>query len=250
MTFLVLLLTVAASGGIAPGGVMLEPPPPLDLPPPQQPGQEAALPPAPAAPPAAPPSVFQKVAVYSLVGGGRVAGFPYKRLSHEERFELYLKDTYTSTGAMLRPALFAAFDYFQNDVPVYDGAHAYGRHLTYRLISQTVQRSVQYGMMAALQHEPRYVPCRCTNVARRVGHAILFNFVTYDQRGAKVLNISRLASGYAGHLAAMSIYPQPYDFWWAMRRGNGRIYFGSTSNILREFAPEVRRLFRMSYKPD
>jgi hypothetical protein len=189
-------------------------------------------------------AVMKALPVFPVIGQGRAVSVPYKPLTREERKDLYLKDTFFSNGALIRPLLGAGTDYLFNRVPVLDGWEAFGRHLGYRVVQQTVARSADYGLSRAMGYEPRYIPCNCQGTGKRVWHAILYSVVTYDTNGKPVANIPRVLSGYAGHYTAMATYPGPYDVWWATRRGTAAVYSGAGTNLLREFAPEIRRLFK------
>jgi hypothetical protein len=207
------------------------------------PGETPALPKGvdPNVNPISSPVDWSKIEIYRFIGGGRVPMAKYKPLTMKERKVLWLADTLASDGAYLRPFLMSAPDQIHSYPSEWTGFTGYMQRVGTSFAYYGIQNTTQSGLQALLKHEPRYVACACKGVPKRALHAILYSVITLNDDGHKVLNISPYIGAYAGQLVTQSFYPEPYDVWRAMRRGNGQLYWGWIFNEFREFAPDMAR---------
>ncbi len=59
----------------------------------------------------------------------------------------------------------------------------------------SLQDTVGQGLSATVGYEMRYIQCKCTGFLPRFGHALAWNFVTYNSEGKKVFNWPSLVGG-------------------------------------------------------
>ncbi|MBM3811377.1 MAG: hypothetical protein FJW20_07045 [Acidimicrobiia bacterium] len=185
---------------------------------------------------------WSRVQLYKFAGGGKMPDGPYRPLTNRERLQLHLRNVYLSPAAAFRPAWSATVNQIQNDPPEWDGTKGFFQRMGFRFTARVVRNSIEDGGMALVGHDPRYKPCGCRNRFRRVGHAILFNFLTVDRNGKTTFNAFRYLGAYGGELAVAGMLPGGYDRWGAVRRGNTVVIWGSLHNLMREFSPEILRL--------
>jgi hypothetical protein len=183
--------------------------------------------------------------LYRIVGGGRVPDGPYVPLTNSERWRLYYRDTYLSSAAAIRPGFSAALSQLKNSPKEWDGFPGYTYRFGQKFAARAVRNSIEDGGNAVLGFEPRYIPCKCKGGMGRIGHAILYSYITFDEHGHKRPNLFRYMGSYGGELATYGLIPGQYDVWKAMRRGNMAIYSTPALNILREFSPEIYKLLRI-----
>ena len=156
---------------------------------------------------------------------------------------MYFKDAFWNPAPYIIPWISALPMQVRGYPPQWKGFSGYARRAGSRYLGELAAKSVANPMMALLKHDPRYPPCRCEGAWKRLGHAVLFNYITLNDDGKRVFHVSRFAAVYVGELTAQSVIPGGYDGWRAVRRANGALFFGWWLNVLREFRPEIVSLF-------
>lgn len=184
------------------------------------------------------------IAVHPLFGAGVPLG-EYKALTGDQRYHLFLRQTFTTANPWLRTSLSAGV------------AHAQGRQYswgggvegyTHRYASQYATYVIRNSFLSlgawGLGHDTRYVPSKSNRVAARIGHAMLQNFLTVNRDGKTTLHISRIISGYGAGMIATNW--QPHSKWSAqgLRAGNEQLIYSAIFNVGREFAPQVDKLMK------
>jgi hypothetical protein len=155
--------------------------------------------------------------------------------------------TFTTPGIYAKTVFFSSVDH-ANDQPAEwgDGFGGYGKRAASRHTQSMIQNSFSALGNAALGYEPRYDRCRCQGKWRRVRHAIFRNFVTYNKtekelRPQLALYGAALGSG----MVASTWQPDDRSAW---TNGTNNVLiqagWGSLSNLIGEFAPEIQRLFK------
>ncbi|MEQ1947746.1 MAG: hypothetical protein ABL995_11190 [Bryobacteraceae bacterium] len=170
----------------------------------------------------------------------------YRPLTGKERWHLYLKNAYWSPMSLGRSAGAALGGQLANNPYQWgQGMEGFGRRLADRSARFAVQESYQALGAALLQHEVRYIPSKKTGFFPRLGYAIAANFVTYDRNGHRTPHVTRLGAVVGAEFTADLWQPEGYRHVSDTMRGVG-VQLGTSSafNILREFAPEVKRVFR------
>lgn len=183
------------------------------------------------------------IAVHPLFGAAVPLGTKYQPLTRRQRFQLYIRQTYSTPNPYLRSSISAGITQLQGRQYSWGGGiEGYGR----RFVSQYATYAMRNTFLSlgawGLGEDTRYVPSHSKNVGVRIGHAILQNFLTVNREGKTTINISRLASGYGAGMIATNW--QPNSKWSAqgIRAGNEQLIYGGVFNIGREFAPEVGHL--------
>ncbi|MCX6621783.1 MAG: hypothetical protein NTY38_12055 [Acidobacteria bacterium] len=120
----------------------------------------------------------------------------------------------------------------------------------HRLARNTIRKTYEAGAAALLQHEIRYTPSVSPRVLPRIGHAILASFVTYDRHGRRVPHISRIGASFGTEYTSMQWMPARYRTNSRAARGVAfDLGNGSLMNVIREFTPELKRIFRKGRVP-
>jgi len=166
-------------------------------------------------------------------------------LTGEERWQLYVRNTYTSPVPYLRTGVSALFSQLRDDPePWEQGMSGFGKRAANRYARFALRESIQAGGAALLGHEVRYVRSDSTRVWPRVAHALGANFLTWDRDGRRVPHASRLGAIFATEFTATRWMPDGYrDSRTALRGVGMQLGISSAMNLVREFKPELRRLF-------
>lgn len=172
---------------------------------------------------------------------------PYEPITPAERWQEYKKDAFTTPGAYLVP-LFPAGIAHLKDRPTQwgQGAEGFGRRAGYAYATNFMDDSILHASAAILRNDVRYEPSKDEKVMRRVGHAISRTFVTRARDGRLTFNASNFMSSYgAGMLASYMLPSESYEpLKYGVRQGHILIAAHAGSNLLKEFTPDIKRLFR------
>jgi len=107
---------------------------------------------------------------------------PVQTLKRRQRFQLYIRQTYTTPGIYIKTTFFAIHDQITDRNPEWgDGLDGFAKRLGDRQLQFIIQNSVTSLGDGVLGWEPRYDRCRCDRFWPRTRHAIIRNFVTYDR---------------------------------------------------------------------
>jgi len=176
------------------------------------------------------------VGVYVEKGRRRVP------MTVEQRREIYLQETLTTPSAYLKRMFAAGIDQARG-VPYQwdDGWGGYGERFASREGQFIAANSLAALGNAALKYEVRYDQCRCQSFWARTRHAIVRNFLTYDQSEQHLRPQWALYGGsFGGGLIASAWKPHPRsalaDGGRAMAEQAG---FGAALNLFIEFSPEI-----------
>jgi hypothetical protein len=185
------------------------------------------------------------VTVNPLFGIGNISEDNYKPLTGQQRWKLFLKEDFTSPGAYLR-ALGPALGNHLDNIPSEwnQGLKGYSRRVASRYGTFLVQGAVRASAAALLKQDPRYIRSARKGVWPRVGHAILFNYVTFNNDGKKTLAIARIGSAYAGGMTSLMWLPERHTWKDGMRVGHQQLVIGNLSNLVQEFWPEIQGIFK------
>ena len=169
----------------------------------------------------------------------------YQPLSGKERWHLYLRDAFWSPGVFFRaagPALGAQL----NNAPSAwgQGAEGYSKRFANRFGRFALKETYEAAGAAALGHEVRYVRSKRAGFLPRAADALTANFVTYDRNGRRIPHVARVGSVFAAELTGNLWMPAAYrDTSTAMRGVGVELGVSSAFNLIREFAPELKRIF-------
>jgi hypothetical protein len=169
---------------------------------------------------------------------------PLNSLSSDQRFKLYIRQTYTTWGIYIKTLIFAVRDQAHDTYPQWgDGFGGFAKRLGTRQAEFIIQNSVISLGDGVLGWEPRYDRCRCNGLWRRTRHAMMRNFVTYD-RTEKNLRPQLLPylGAFTGSVAGTAWEPGRIN--WQVKGYQAAITqvpVGMGINWIGEFAPEIVR---------
>lgn len=158
--------------------------------------------------------------------------------SGPERGRVWWRGIAASPGSYVRATISSGMNHLANSPRDYgQGWGAFGQRFGNSFVTYSLQDTVSQGLAASAKYEMRYIQCKCTGALERIGHALAWNFVTYNQEGKKVFNWPSLVGGYS--VGMLSTTYTPNQKWSAqgIQAGNSAIYFGFVSSLLQEFAP-------------
>jgi len=169
----------------------------------------------------------------------------YRPLSTHCKFELFLHQVYA-------PSTFASavFDATWNQIlgqwPEYGGGmQGWGKRLGASYADMESRRFIQgFVLSSLLRQDPRYFRCGKKNVAARAFYAATRVVVTRSDRGNSEVNTSEILGALFSSSLQNAYYPDRYrTFEGTMARFVGAFGSDATTNLLHEFAPDLRRLF-------
>jgi len=125
------------------------------------------------------------------------------------------------------------------------GAAGYGMRAASAFGDTGIRHMLAFGLDSALRTDPRYFPARSHNVFARLGHALAATVVTRTDSVHTTVGVARIASAVGAAALSNEWYPARYH---TVREGfaQGGIILGfdAGGNLLSEFWPDVKKLFR------
>jgi hypothetical protein len=179
---------------------------------------------------------------------------PIEPLTGNQRFKLYLRQTYTTPGIYVKTGFFALHDQIKEVEPEWgDGASGFAKRLGSIHAGNVIQNSLTALGNAAVGFEPRYDRCRCEGAWPRMRHAVVRNFITYsgaDDKAIRPQVMSYAAAFGAGVTVASwepnnrSVLPKGYQ---SMAT---QAWVGVVVDALAEFAPDIKRMLHKNKAND
>ena len=169
----------------------------------------------------------------------------YQPLTGKERWNHYLSDAFWSPGVFFRAAGPALGAQLNNEPPAWgQGVEGYSKRFANRFGRFALRETYEAAGAAALGHEVRYVRSKRNGFLPRAAHALTANFMTYDRNGRRMPHVAGVGSVFAAEFTANLWMPAGYgDAATAMRGVGIELGVGSTFNLIREFAPDLKRMF-------
>jgi hypothetical protein len=204
-------------------------------------GQEPAN-----APQASDASVNATLPVNWVYGAYIPKDVPIVPLNGEQRFKLYLRQTYTTPGIYVKTGFFAIHDQAKETEPEWgDGASGFAKRLGSLQAGNVIQNSLTALGNAAVGFEPRYDRCRCDGTWPRIRHAVVRNFITYGGGDDKAIwpQIMSYAAAFGAGVTVASWEPDQSS---VLTRGYQSMvtqaWVGVVVDALAEFAPDIKRM--------
>ena len=170
-----------------------------------------------------------------------------RSLNGQERFKLYIRQTYLTPGIYIKTTLFALRDHIADSNPEWgDDFGGFAKRLGNRQAQFIIQNSLTSLGDGVLGWEPRYDRCHCERFWPRTGHAILRNLVTYDKT-ERSLRPQLMPYVSAFSASALATTWQPGNPSWEVKGYQAvvtQFFVGAGINWLGEFAPEITRVLR------
>lgn len=187
----------------------------------------------------------QRLAINPLTGQVTASPSDYIPLTANERWKLYIKQSYWSVGAYVGP-FFAALvlDQATGDPKEWGGGfRGYGRRVASRVAAgDVIQNSFQHPVAALLKEDVRYIASDRHGFKVRAGHAFLYSFLTYNNQGHPTLNVSNLGGYYVASAASTLWLPGRRNVAaYTVSDGSEAIGLSTLVNLMQEFWPEIRR---------
>jgi hypothetical protein len=171
-------------------------------------------------------------------------GQPLVPLTNQERRVIYLEQTLATPGAYMKRMFAAGIDQARGAPSQWDdGWGGYAERFASREGQFIAANSLAAWGNATLRFEPRYDQCRCSGFWPRTRHAILRNFITYNQSEQELRPQWALYGGsFGGGLISTAWKPHPRNaFAEGGRAMLGQAGYGALLNFFIEFSTDINR---------
>jgi hypothetical protein len=179
---------------------------------------------------------------------------PRTPLTGNERFKLYLRQTYTTPGIYVKTAFFSINDQAKETEPDWgDGVSGFAKRVGSIHAGNVIQNSLTSLGNAAVGFEPRYDRCRCEGAWPRVRHAVVRNFITYGGGEDQKIRpqIMSYAAAFGAGVTVASWEPnQPSVLTKGYQSVITQAWVGVVIDALAEFAPDIKRMIRKDKAAD
>jgi hypothetical protein len=171
---------------------------------------------------------------------------PYVPLTNHQklvRWEHYTYSPYTFTSVLLS----AGWSQAMGNWPSYGGGmEGFGKRFGATLANTETSGFFKTFLLPTLLHtDPRYFRSAKTGVGQRIWYSATRVFVVRNDKGKDVFNTSEVLGSGLSAGVTNSYYPrQDRSFGQTMSTFGGTLLSDAGSNVLREFWPDIRRIFR------
>lgn len=173
-----------------------------------------------------------------LMGTRVPRNLTWKTPTPEERWRVFWRGVVWGPGAFIRASTSAAAQQYSNSPADYgQGASGYSKRFANNFATFTLQDVATNSLAAGVGYEVRYIQCKCRGFFPRLGHALLFNLVTYDRNGKKVFNWPNVVGNYAAGMLSAQYTPSAKWSAQGIQAGHNAIVFGFGSAVIQEFLP-------------
>lgn len=193
------------------------------------------------------PAVNTQLPVDWLYGAYVPKDAPLVALNGQERFKLYIRQTYTTPGIYIKTGFFAAQGQVADSPAAWgDGFSGFGKRLASNQATNIIQNSFTSLGQGLVGWEPRYDRCRCSGGWHRFRHAFVRNFITYDRSEQSLRpNIMPFAAAFgAGAISATWNPDNPTITVKGYQSVITQAWVGVLINTIGEFAPDITKKLR------
>jgi hypothetical protein len=172
--------------------------------------------------------------------------FAYTPLSAHCKFKIFLMSTY-SPYTFLSAGFQATLDQAQGQWPHYGGGmQGWGKRFGATLADTESRRFIQtFALSAILHQDPRYFPSYKRMIISRAWYAATRVVITRKDSGDNTFNTSEFLGTLFASALQNSYYPRhDRNLAETMNRFSGALSSDAIGNLLREFTPDMKRLFR------
>jgi len=178
--------------------------------------------------------------------GMTIGTFAYTPLSAHCKFHLFLKSTY-SPYTFASAGFQATWAHAMGQWPHYGGgAQGWAKRFGATLANTESRRFIQtFALSTILHQDPRYFPSHKRTFISRACYAATRVVVTRNDNGDSAFNTSEFLGALFASSLENSYYPR-HDRTFAdtMNRFGGALSSDAITDLLREFTPDMKRLFR------
>ena len=174
------------------------------------------------------------------------ARWNYVPMTGRERWNDYVRQNFAQPGAFFQ-TFFSALGDQTGHVPSNwgSGATVFPQRLGSEFARFTIGATIESTIDAGLHQDTRFFRCVCHGTVARSLHAVSRTFLTYNSDGNRRLDIGGIAGIYGGPMLMTTWYPRNYTaLGYGLRQGNLAAGITTGIYVIREFSPELRRLFR------
>ena len=171
---------------------------------------------------------------------------PYTPLSARCKFNLFLRTTY-SPYTFLSAGFEATLAQAQGQWPHYGGGvQGWGKRFGATLADTESRRFIQtFALSTILHQDPRYFPSHKRTLISRAWYATTRVVVTKNDKGENTFNTSEFLGTLFTSALQNAYYPrEDRTLGDTMNRFGGALSSDAVGNLLREFTPDMKRLFR------
>jgi hypothetical protein len=189
----------------------------------------------------------QKPHVNWLYGAYVPKDVPLRTLNVPDRFRLYVAQTFTTPGIYAKTIVLSIGDQQTNSPSQWgDGASGFGKRIASNHVHSIIQNSFSAVGNGLLRFEPRYDVCKCSGAWPRTRHALIRNFLTYNRTEKEWRPQIPLYAAAAGTGVLSGTWRPDEKSSWSRASRSIVIQagFGSLSNLVGEFAPEIKRILK------
>jgi hypothetical protein len=165
-------------------------------------------------------------------------------LTASQRRTIYLDQTLVTPGAYMKRLFAAGIDQARGEPREWGGGFGgYSKRFASREGQFITANTLAWLGNAKLKYEPRYDQCRCSGFWPRTRHAIMRNFLTYNETEQELRPQWALYGGsFAGGLVSTAWKPHPRNaFAEGGRAMLGQAGYGVLLNIFIEFSTDINR---------
>jgi hypothetical protein len=200
------------------------------------------------------PSVNTTLPVNWVYGSYIPKDSPIQPLTGDERFRLYIRQTYTTPGIYVKTGFFALHDQLKETEPTWgDSASGFAKRLGSLHAGNVIQNSLTAMGNAAVGFEPRYDRCRCEGAWPRLRHAVVRNFITYGGADDKAIRpqIMSYAAAFGAGVTVASWEPDsPSVLTKGYQSVATQAWVGVLVDALAEFAPDIKQMLHRKKASD
>ena len=185
----------------------------------------------------------QRLEINPITGLAGTSESGYSPLTGSERWKLYFRMNYWSVGAFFSPVMTALLLDQTTGSPTQwgRGFHGFGRRVASRVGNAVLQGTFQAPLAAILHEDVRYIPTSHRSFQRRAMHAILYSFLTYNDKGHPTLNIANLTAFYTATAVSTAWLPSIQNVArYTFSNASEQIALSFPLNVVQEFWPEIR----------
>jgi hypothetical protein len=167
-----------------------------------------------------------------------------KPLSPREKFRMARQDS-LDRGAFVVSALLAGQAHLTKATPSFgQGAPGYARYFASSYADYAIGNLMTEAICPTILHQdPRYFRRGTGSVPSRLGHAMGQSFWTRSDSGRMQFNFSEIAGNSAAVAISNIYYPDNRDAQDAVSKLSIQIGIDMAGNVLKEFSPELNRVF-------
>jgi hypothetical protein len=166
-------------------------------------------------------------------------------MSTDERIDWYLKRT-TGPKSFLRGVALTGFSTWRDSPSGWDRTTGgFSQRMGHRFARVTLSNSIQLGMGFLINDDPRYYRAPEKGFGGRVLNAALSSVTVRNSSGNRMPAYSRFAGVAVSNAVAKTWLPPGRDTWTDVATCTGWQIGGQAGlNVLREFWPDIKRMFK------